>query len=355
MKIINFNQHKKDNFFIPTWKAWNKQYVQALNAKITSLQDYIMYNYPQYMIFNSPTNKQENIINITQLPNPLQQDIAWEVDGKIQEVSLFFPSRLSWRQGFYNQSSYGDGVFVFPLVVDNLTYYVMNWQGKNSSEEFFRYGWRNGRWYQITPDKTNSFTTIQDVTTTMILPADCFDFPSGFVCILNKQPTGENNETNLFKQDLQSYLIAPIGNGAYYNFELLNSTLNAQYTENDLGNFANQTYMNLGQNLRYNIPSTVYIKEKQSFGIPNIIIDEDQVLYNIVDHVGNLWTGGDELVAQTINDETGEDVFMDIEYNIFTWVVKRKNIFNFNISTNERVAEFDKSDMSASMIRLQLF
>jgi hypothetical protein len=129
--------------------------------------------------------------------------------------------------------------------------------------------------------------------------------------------------------------------------------LTAQYSENDFGNFTNKIYINLGQNLRYNIPNVTYVKE--SFAIPNLIINDDNVIYNITDHFGNLWTGGDEMVAQTVHHETGEEIFLDIKYNVFNWAVKNNNIFNFNISTDESIAEFVKSNILASMIRLQLF
>jgi hypothetical protein len=43
------------------------------------------------------------------------------------------------------------------------------------------------------------------------------NFPSGYVCVLNKQPTGPNNKNNSVKLDISNYLIAPINNGGFYN------------------------------------------------------------------------------------------------------------------------------------------
>jgi hypothetical protein len=43
------------------------------------------------------------------------------------------------------------------------------------------------------------------------------NFPSGYICILNKQPSGLNNEQNPIKNNLSNYLVAPIGNGGYYD------------------------------------------------------------------------------------------------------------------------------------------
>ena len=47
--------------------------------------------------------------------------------------------------------------------------------------------------------------------------ASYMNFPAGYICILNKQPTGVNNEQNPIKNNLSSYLIAPMGNGGYYD------------------------------------------------------------------------------------------------------------------------------------------
>jgi hypothetical protein len=38
------------------------------------------------------------------------------------------------------------------------------------------------------------------------------------MCVAKKQPVKMVNEVNIIKNSLSSYLIAPIGNGGYYNF-----------------------------------------------------------------------------------------------------------------------------------------
>jgi hypothetical protein len=56
------------------------------------------------VIFNSP-NRQT--VDIGQTGLGIQLDIDED------ELSLFFPAKLGFHQGFYNQSKYGDGVLVY--------------------------------------------------------------------------------------------------------------------------------------------------------------------------------------------------------------------------------------------------
>ena len=117
---------------------------------------------------------------------------------------------------------------------------------------------------------------------------------SGFVCIANKQPVGTNNEYSNLKHSLDYFLIAPVGNGAYYHFNFHGNNLQATYQANDLGNFADKVRINLGQNLRFVDPDDFFIKGVDAKGnngalaIQNIIVSKSGVTDNITDHVGNL-------------------------------------------------------------------
>lgn len=536
MKFVNFNQFRRDGTWVNTWKAWNKQYLQPLNAKITSLQDYVVYNCPEYVIFNSPYN--ENPINIAEGLNPLQKDVNYEdVNSNSGTISLFFPARLSWHQGFYNQSEYGDGVLMYkkegnwyqsynhinmPTIqhyifkekgdtvtptdtrLENYRLYVLlssieesTYSGQIAPSEFddsgtgvyvgkrsifigasaedveilefegggdgwkhnynedtgfleisktqaqqrptgpvsfsFSYNIKSNGWkeiieipetapdifihpktfeclkyllsplYLIHPSNTDYYEAIgflqyniedntfqieqvipkglvyldkntnnptikqtsDTVLTTDSLPPNFnqfANFPSGYICILNKQPIGINNEMNSIKQSLDSYLIAPIGNGAYYTLNFFGDNLIAEYTANDLKNFANQVRINLGQNLRYMIKNPVYLMGINSldnkggtFALSNIGIHDNEIIDVITDHSGNLWTGGEEFVAQTVCSTTKEEVFIDVMYNIYTSQLKRNVAHNFNISTTEDIADIKEDDKITSMIQLQLF
>lgn len=124
MKIVNFNKIKTTSQrLINLWYSWNKQYCQDLNNKITSLYDYMVYNYPEYIILNSPTPLYENSTfqpfvslldwNIEPRLKYIYEHhvkIATNSDGtKFEERSFFTPGYLQWKQGFLNNSDFGDG------------------------------------------------------------------------------------------------------------------------------------------------------------------------------------------------------------------------------------------------------
>lgn len=524
MKIANFNTHSQAG----TYHAWNKQYLYHINAKITSLQDYITYNYPEYLILNSPNTAADKKVDLTQGVMPYQVDISEH------SVSLFFPSRLSWRQGFYNESNYGDGVlmywdeqakkyysyvsaayktpeyFVFDrnnksyitsdTNKDNYITYIKNisqpielrdkiltWNTdsensdtdtKSFKSDFTKYvgfdyyvdidyvtvrdsadveifitkeptynsktGCVNGSFRVSVPatmsqlarklalaravsitikviptserqtfklvedgDKkldfvlgnrinnnwpTQEFLLIHKTNTIdygakstlcwgadnkfslqVVVPDSVWyyykdqiynhhdqpyviedistlkpyrDFPSGYICILNKRPIGKDNDTNIAKQALSSFLIAPIGNGAFYYLSVVKSDIEAIYTPNELGNFINQVRMNLGQNLRFIMPETRYISNS-NFIIQNIKIEDSGVVDNIVDHQGNLWTGKPYLIGEPTLSTTKEDVFMDVSYFDTSLALERHLIHGFGVDTIENV--------SPQLIELKIF
>lgn len=456
MKIVNFNRHKKNGILQDTYIAWTKQYLYALNAKITSLQDYLVYNNPEYIIFNSPNRQAIDII-----------ELGIQKDYDDEELSLFFPAKLGFHQGFYNQSKHGDGVLVyqpsssclpttyyytprssciyhtakynaknniweiFPLVstdpdrdIDNYIFYltdtgdsieddtVIRWEideetgaltfnevGASEKAKYYLvhksqkedYGARQ-HWCYDDEDKiwkkvfyipqgiVDFDLEDKDVATDWYVHTvatgryiytnetesesltEIKNLMSGFVCIANKQPVGTNNEYSNLKHSLDYFLIAPVGNGAYYHFNFHGNNLQATYQANDLGNFADKVRINLGQNLRFVDPDDFFIKGVDAKGnngalaIQNIIVSKSGVTDNITDHVGNLWTGGKELVGQSIFVNTGEEIFMDICYDTYITQIGRNIVHSFNLTTPAEVVEFGESEESQrTMIKLQLF
>lgn len=97
MRIVNFNG-KAD-----TWIAWNKTYCYDLERQIVSLYDYLIYFNPDYVIFNSPTKEGA-------LTNKEMENAGYQVNQN--NKTYFYPKKLKWRQGFYNNSEYGDAFLV---------------------------------------------------------------------------------------------------------------------------------------------------------------------------------------------------------------------------------------------------
>jgi hypothetical protein len=97
-----------------------------------------------------------------------------------------------------------------------------------------------------------------------------YNFPSGYLCMLHKLPVGENIDTNIQKLTLDSYFIAPIGNGGYFDIEWNYQNLEASYYANQLNNFTNQISVNLALNCRYINPDLEQFKlQKTQINIPN--------------------------------------------------------------------------------------
>ena len=113
MRIFNTNNNK-------TFIAWNNAYITPLHSKITSLYDYILLQYPEYLILNAPTaavgaGLQPPLASLwdKNTESRLKEQNYYEYEYKYADddyVSLFFCDRLLYRQGFYNQSQYGNGI-----------------------------------------------------------------------------------------------------------------------------------------------------------------------------------------------------------------------------------------------------
>lgn len=518
MRIINFNRRDKiDNTgLLDTYIDWNKQYCYDLSRKITSLYDYMMWNYPEYFIFNAPNSLSgsddfipyKSLVDKNEEPRlvqPYEAHVAFNSDDDEPNLSLFFPSRLNYHQGFYNQSIYGDAILMcwhddqWASLIKTPYYNLANHLFLNSGDDwnpedlntknydiyiydvaeytdeeyetpisltakdlYLRtktvniglncsdikvipsgkititsqsYDTKTGdltvNWSNLTPSapskasltisytqkvgsgdfkwqkKTNTSDLFQQttggrliydgykkcllihkthrtqygqieliydegaiklITTTdqaihtvtedtdgaynvvtyepgtyndLVQEEDVdiapyINFPSGYICILNKQPTGANNEQNPIKNNLSNYLIAPIGNGGYYDIWWNNSVLQANYKANELNNFSSKLTINLAQNCRYINPSNdtfSFTGEKLNVTIPNWYIDNDKVKPQLSDKYKNIWTGQEDLIAQL--HFGGEKIFADVQYDSFGSVVKQQNVHNFNAHVDE--------------------
>lgn len=166
-----------------------------------------------------------------------------------------------------------------------------------------------------------------------------YDFLAGYLCMLNKQPIGDNIETNLAKQDINNFLLIPIGNGGYYDIYWNNQDLNAFYYANELGNFANQFSINLAQNCRYfnpNVDFYDFSNEIRSINISNWNTAKTTPTPNLTDHHDNIWTGQESLVGKPCFN--GEQVFYDIKYSIDSTVAKNKKIHYFNATLPQSIS-----------------
>ena len=403
MKIINFNRRNKaDNTrLLDTYIDWNKQYCYDLSRKITSLYDYMMWNYPEYLIFNAPNSLSgsenfepyRSLVDTDEEPRlvqPYERHIkilnaktSTSTTSILENKSIFFPSRLNFHQGFYNQSTYGDGYLVElsdwqrgdkKCYHMSGFYYLYPEDDDEGEYRWIRYKIidvpSNGPIYldaafdtlcgQSSEDlKWNSLVQYDDYTLdfnfdihrqelTINNPSKYLalelgyyedapiNFPSGYICVLNKQPTGLNNEQNPIKNDLSNYLIAPMGNGGYYDIWWNNNVLQADYKANELNNFSSKITINLAQNCRYINPSNdtfSFTKQKLNVTILNWHINNDEVKPQLSDKHNNIWTGQEDLVAQPYFN--GEKMFTDIQYDSFRSVIKQQNVHNFNAHVDE--------------------
>lgn len=324
MKIVNFNSK---NF----WRAWNKQYCQDINRSINSLYDFMLWNYPEYVIFNSPTPLSGDIVhNIDLQTNGYQQDLG----GK----SLFFPSKLNFHQGFYNQSSLGDGYLCFPVTettIEDDT--IISWTlPENSSNKYIVIVNK----LNINIIDSNNWTSCGNNTwepLDIIIPAtatlySAYDFPSGYMCILNKQPNGENVSDNSIKLDVNNYLIAPVGSGGYYNLWWNNNNLMSTYSDNKFGSFINKITINLAQGCRYISYSPLTLSTR----------DIDVTNYNlnggaeIADIYENIWTGQGELVGRVVN-KTGDIIMCDVAYDVYLSSNNNMQLHHFVADIDEKI------------------
>lgn len=493
MRIVNFNRQIKENGdWLNTWIDWNKTYCQDLHNKITSLYDYVMYNYPQYLIFNSPNKLHEKdsfvsfaslIDNIKEprLMAPYEKEVSLVVQNEgtpvSQTKSFFLPCLLNYHQGFYNQSQYGDGCLVidysdllyldlqqkltntissmchiwsyngdddtwgetkieipsnqpndyFFVGIDQVSFQIDNFYPENTPylswsnntvtfnstqaksekwkyfllykyanlelncEETISYIFKNNTYYPyksyIIPANTVFKLELENIlyfidfdNTSVLFDTEkdsqsklfnyailgsgkstelisdrpffkCnkkllvvtknlqvqYNFPSGYLCLLNKQVIGENNPQNSIKHQWSSYFITPIGNGGYFDINWLGGDLVAEYYANELNNFTNNISINLAQNCRYINPDLIAYKlVDYTMDIPNRLVSVESVTSNIADKYGNIWTGQNDIVGQLLY--RGDYVLADVDTNIYHTATNNNKIFYFNTTTKQQIS-----------------
>lgn len=354
MKITNVNYNKKETKGL--WQDWNKSYCYDLNRQINSLYDYITWNYPIYVIFNSPTNisnSQNTPISkkLTDTTPPYEAIVEMNiaslgVDVK-EPVSLFFPSRLSFHQGFYNESEYGDGYLCLPI---KYTFFdveseTIGWILPASLQPEYIIAISDSNPKNATLiDETVWYRRIERDTvnyryyiTEALIPSDCrfylgYKFNSGYICLLNKQPNGLNNDYHDTKLDINSYLIAPFGNGGYYNMWLSGEHMQSQYVPNNLGSFANSLIINLAHGCRYFAPNQHSLLTSSVLDISNYV--ENTI--NLSDIYNNPWNGREDIVGRFI-DKNGEPIIFDVQYDIYSSVENNQLIQHFVADANYKL------------------
>ena len=298
MKIVNFNHVNKN-----TWKSWNKQYCQDLNNKITSLYDYIIWNYPEYLILNSPDNinAYKSLRWASEEPKlPFNDYFETEITIQEKKYPAFFANRLNFHQGFINLNSTGDGFILLE--------------------------------YNSTKHSTVPVDRIHKIgTKTYVL----YDFPSGYVCILNKQTIGLVSESNLEKNDINNYSILPLGNGGYYEITRNGDSIVCRYEDNDFKRFVNSIVISLAQNSRYIIPRSINMFKDNNleYTIMNFIGTKA----NIIDSNDNLWIGQGDLIC-SLRDGGGDSLFADISYDHYTTEADEKLIHVFRSKSVTKIS-----------------
>lgn len=360
MKITNVNHNRKETKGL--WQAWNKSYCYDLNRQINSLYDYITWNYPIYVIFNSPTNtgdSQNTPISkkLTETDPPYEAIVDMNIASLGAEVtetvSLFFPSRLSFHQGFYNESEHGTGYLCLPI---KYTFY---------DTESGTIGWILPASLQpeyiiatSTPKTTNETSTSETTNAILLdettwyrrierdtvnyhyyiakpaIPSDYqfylgYKFDSGYICLLNKQPNGLNNDYHDIKLDINSYLIAPFGNGGYYNMWFNGEHMQSQYVSNNFDSFANSLIINLAHGCRYFAPNQYNLLKTSVLDIPNYIENNT----NLSDIYKNPWNGREDIVGRFV-DKNGEPIVFDVQYDIYSSVENNQLIQHFVADAN---------------------
>lgn len=309
MRIVNFNHIKKN-----TWISWNKEYCYDLSAKITSLYDYIVWNHPAYLVFNSPYNKQKDFKPYVSLRHktsaakpennesrlPENNYFEQVIKHNDQDCSIFFANRLNYHQGFLNLSEHGDGFIALK--------------------------------YNSNTDISNGITKTIDGKQFVLYP-----FPSGYVCILNKQITGSTNKYNT-DTTIDSFLIIPQGNGGYYNIVREQDSIIGNYKDNDFNQFINKISFNLAVYCRYINPvfstTGVFNKDDDTFSISNYTKNNNTIQQYIQDSQGNLWTGDQYLIGTVVNNNN-ERIITDALFDIHSGVLDNQQVFSFRIEIPE--------------------
>ena len=339
MKFINFNKNKN----IKTLKAWRMQYLQDIDNKITSLYDYLMWDNPEYYLFNDTTRQDSTTLDET---------YCQTVNFNEKHVPLFFASKLNYHQGFCNSHNKGDGLLGIhvsfqiktPIYSSSVKEVICQISDSHTIDDVYNYneetkqltntkdyGWSSSQSIDWEGEKLSGFNyykcTLSNSKAAQIktLLLIC-NFANGYVCFLNKKPFDINNAHSIIKQSPSSYLISPVGNGGFYNFKPNDDHLVAIYEDNDLQQFVNTIYTNLTYNSRYINPESSSKKFNANNTLLSVPCIKDTKSH-IVDKDGNMWTGGKELQTMLVSN-TGEQIFADVCTHTYTSVVDNQQIFN---------------------------
>lgn len=316
MHINNINRNITPLKGFNTWHSWYN-YVETLNTQTQSIYNYLYYLNPDYKIINSPNWKdpwtEEDLIDkgfqkliIVRIPTKRWDDIAgeWVIDYIEQNVMAFFPAKLTYRQGFLNLQDTDVSLLLYTKEEDSDHYvYLLDTHDKLAWEEL-----SEGTYYITMPNNYQ----LNDI------------FPSGYCCISNVQPTGEDNEFADIKHNLSSYLIYPLGNGGFYNWDFYNTSLNASFRANELANLSNTNILNFSlSTLRFcNYADSLQFDNKLSLNaFAGYFINDGQIQPQIADWTGNVWTGQENLQYDLFTNDY-ELVFMDTEYQLDSRVTK---------------------------------
>lgn len=288
MRIINFNSTKN------MWAAWKKTYINDLNIKITSLWNYLVYKNPPYIILNSITS--DDPMNLE------KEGYCIEVkDSNLKSVNIFFPTHLQLHQGFYNDSNYGDALLGY---------------------------WDNDTIRPISFGTFTPFVYSSDTTVNI----ESYDFPSGYCCISNVLPSGENTPDNSKKRNINNYLMYPLGSGSFFTFNAYEDNMIAKYYRNDTKNFVNQVVINLCSSLRYcNKTENKKLNSSGFWSQINYYPTLKQPY--IADTDGNIWIGNEDIVPEIYND-SNELIICDSSHQIIENAESKVLLYRLLINTN---------------------
>lgn len=300
MRIVNFNNHK-------TWTAWKKAYIDDLNIKITSLWNHLVYKNPPYIILNS--------VNLDDPVDLFSENYCISVTlatDDTKKVDIFFPAHLQLHQGFYNNSNYGDALLGY-------------WDGD-----------------YIYPISQNTFTPFKSDESVQV---ESYDFPSGYSCIMNKLSAGKNDPENIYKRNIDNYLIYPLGNGSFFTLHTYQKDLLAKYRRNDMDGFINQIIINLSSSLRYFLHKTnnTSIDNSGSWTSLNYY-EEDSDPHYIADIDNNLWTGDEDIVPE-IYSNNNELIICDSKHQIIENIETKTLLYRLLVNTNISISDYARVEL----------
>jgi len=388
MKIVNINR-KNINY----WNSWHKE-IDKLHTSVKGVYDYIYYTNPPFTIYNSTNRPEAANIDIANSNNCLIYPFT--LNGI--SYNFFLASALRYRQGIENLTENDNGILCYEDEDSN--WKIIGKENDNNQTGLYAAGYQLtplevevdtewGTLYATTEEKfisdedanninceaagqsiilsrerlsnqkvklnVNSVMTAAGDTIYPFLNARTIlydkpiqystNFPAGYACLSNYQPAGEVDDTSsTSKRNLSSYLIYPLGNGGYYQWNYINSILSANYYENKLGQLSNVSVINLSlmplRYINYNYTSTQW--SSGSYSLAAYGDDVNNVV--IGDNSKNIWNGTRLIQPYTTlanNDDYQEEMFTDTKFNFDQTIIinqqikplfEAKNTKNTNLS-----------------------